>query len=775
MKRILLFSVFLVSPCVFASTEYWSELDANYQFEITHLSGQKHEYTGRRMQLDMMAFKEKLTTISNRSNSGVIVSLPSPDGEYLTFRTEEDSVLSPALAARYPEIKTWKITGVNNENIYGRIDVGPRGFHGAYYLNDDLIVIDPEYQMGQPQTELYTVSRNRSKSTINESAFSCDAKKIEEEQNHSTLTLSNKPSLGLRTYRLALAVTGEYTQLFGGTKALALAGVTTTINRINQIFERDFNVRLELVDNNDELLFLSPSLDPYFNQDATDMVAQNMVAINTIIGDENYDIGHVFGTGKIGGLAFIGSACGKYKAGGVTGSNSPQGEAFNVDYVAHEIGHQLGALHTFNGTQQSCTSYNRISSSAVEPGSGSTVMGYAGICGDDNLQLNTDPYFHSISIAQVLKYTNQDNGASCGSVGPTINNDPQVDAGKDYVIPEQTPFKLMGSAIDIDKQHLTYSWEQVDVGAATDVYSDLGDNPLFRVWKPSHHPTRYFPSLKDLLRNQLAVGELLPSTARDMNFSLLVRDNQGGIGTDNMKVSVIATGEPFVITSHDIAEKLKPGDRFDLTWNVAGTDLPPINCQSVDIGFINGKGKHTPILRNTLNDGHAIVTITKDAKPVLREHIKLSCSNNIFFAVSKTKHTIPKSLPTLVMDKLRLTVNEHGEQTLICPILLSEKAKEEIVVNYQVMSTVTNEKSFSGTTIISVGQSMVDVEIPVIETTLEEAEKVTSLVIQLPDEPQFKLEETPIASSPESGGGGVFSLSIIMLLLFQVNHRVKHR
>jgi hypothetical protein len=764
MRRLLLCFIALLSQNVFASASYWSELDAHHEFDVTHPSGDRHQYSGRRMQLDMLAFKERVTSYSDGASLGSLISLPTPDGQYLTFRTELDPVLSPALAARYPDIQTWKITSVGNSNVYGRIDIGPRGFHGSYYLDGDLITIDPEYHLGQHQTLLYTVFSKRVNNTQSDSALSCSTQEVEEEKSESVLELSRKsPLVGLRTYRLALAVTGEYTQLFGGTKALALAAITTTVNRINQIFERDFNLRLELVDDNDKLLFLEPSFDPYISHDAADMVTENIIAISALIGSENYDIGHVLGTGRIGGLAFIGSACGQYKAGGVTGSNSPHGESFNVDYVAHEIGHQLGALHTFNGTQRNCTSYSRMPSSAIEPGSGSTIMGYAGICGDDDLQPNTDPYFHSISIAQVMKFTREDKGAGCGAVVPSVNNDPQVDAGRDYVIPEQTPFELTGSAFDIDEQNLTYSWEQIDVGTASDVYSDLGDNPLFRVWKPNSHPTRYIPRLKDLLLNKLAVGELLPLTAREMNFSLVVRDNTGGIATDEMKVSVAATGEPFAITSNNIAEKLISGETFDLNWNVASTNLPPINCQFVDIGFIMDTGKHTLVLRNTPNDGRETVLIPSWFKPVHQENIKLSCSDNVFFAVSKTKHSIASGLPTLSIDKPRIALSELGEQTLIYPLWLSAKAKENIVIDYQVTSTVTKEANFTGMVSIAVGQKSVNVEVPVIETTLEEAEKVMRLVIQQSDTPQFKLEE--IATSSASGGGGFGTLMAMLLLL----------
>ena len=299
--------------------------------------------------------------------------------------------------------------------------------------------------------------------------------------------------------------------------------MTTTVNRLNQVFERDLNVKLELIAENDALIYTSPSSDPFSNQDAGKMVNQNLINTNAVIGKDSYDIGHVFGTGNTGGLAFLNSTCGDNKAGGVTGSNSPEGEAFNIDYVAHEIGHQLGASHTFNGYQQNCRAGNRVQDTAVEPGSGSSIMGYAGICGGDDLQSNSDAFFHSTSIAQIRNFTQNAGGSQCGTLTASSNNNPSVDAGRDYFIPAQTPFILTGDSSDVDGDPVLHSWEQTDTGASSDLYTDLIDNPLFRVWKPTTEKVRYFPRLKELLNNTSILGELLPTTTRKLNFSLLVR------------------------------------------------------------------------------------------------------------------------------------------------------------------------------------------------------------------------------------------------------------
>ena len=796
MRSLYILSFLFFSQSILASEKLWTEIESDYQFRTSHSNGEI-PHTARKMKLDLQAMKQTLTTASRGVNAKTTITLPSPDGQLISFEAEAVSVMSPALASRYPEIQTWKIAGIYNPEINGRIDIGPRGFHGLFHTSDgDRIFIDPEHQEGEPQTEIYTVLSSHENHGSADTNFTCE---LHGESTQTTLSqrVLENVSDDVRTYRLALAVTGEYTQLFGGTKAYALAGMTTTVNRLNQVFERDLNIKLELIAENDSLIYTSPSSDPFSNQDAVKMVNQNMINTNAVIGRDNYDIGHVFGTGNTGGLAFLNSTCGTNKAGGVTGSNSPEGEAFNIDYVAHEIGHQLGASHTFNGYQQNCSANNRVQSTAVEPGSGSSIMGYAGICGGDDLQSNSDAFFHSTSITQIRNFTQKAGGSQCGTSTASLNNNPSVEAGKDYFIPAQTPFVLTGDSSDSDGDPLIHSWEQTDIGASSDLYSDLIDNPLFRVWKPTTKTVRHFPRLKELLNNKSILGELLPSTDRELNFSLLVRDNKGGIATDFVKLNVVATGTPFEITSNTIPSKLIGDQSFQLNWNVAGTNQAPINCKAVDISFINEKTNYPPVLIKTPNDGSQLVKLPRDMKHINNANIKVSCSNNIFFAVSKTKHSVQGAKPLLSLDSPSLFKGKNGINTLTYTLLLSAPATEETFIFYQATSTVLANKgrSLQGEVVIPVGQTSTTIRIPVIEETVTSAAKAANLVIEAPEGASFEIAQvqsvaadTEMASNPTAesttvsttvattpdvtsnlGGGGAFSplsgLALFLLLL----------
>jgi len=779
------------SQLTVASEPLWTELEANYQFRATHLDNTK-THTARKMHLNLDRMKQTLTAISRGDNRQHRVTLPSASGELIEFNAEATSTMSPELAMRYPQIQTWKITGIDNPEISGSIDIGPRGFHGLFHTIDgDRIFIDPEHQDGVVQTDTYTVLSSRTNHGSADSEFICQLHNQTTDSHLTALaskTLSN-PSDDLRIYRLAMAVTGEYTQLFGGTKTFALAGVVTTVNRVNHVFERDLNIRLELVSQNDKLIFTSPSTDPYTNQDAAKMAEQNIISTNSLIGSAHYDIGHVLGTGRTGGLAFLSSTCGANKAGGVTGSNSPTGEVFNIDYVAHEIGHQLGAAHTFNGYVENCSANNRMQGSAVEPGSGSSIMGYAGICGEDNLQSNSDAFFHSHSIAQIRHFTQQAKGSQCGTLSASLNNRPEVDAGKNYSIPAQTPFVLTGYSNDIDGDPLLHSWEQTDTGTMSDLYSDLIDNPLFRLWTPTTNAQRHFPRLSDLLNNQSSLGELLPSTDRQLNFSLLVRDNKGGVATDSVALEVIDTGRAFAITSSTIPPVLTLRQPFNLTWDVADTDKAPIRCQSVDIGFIQADASYTPIMRATPNDGNETINLPLDIHQITNANLKIACSDNIFFAVSRSQHTVAGGDPVLSINAPSIAKNINGINSLVYTLTLSRTAPEEIFIRYEATGTVNKGSALSGEAVIAKSQTVTTIKIPVDAATVEAAISAISLTIKKPTNAQFEiagsqlvLHASALAASPEitevaenisnSGGGsldGRFILTLLLLMLARIS------
>ena len=807
MRKLLLLPCLFVSQTLVANELLWTDVEPSYEFRNASAKvGAFH--IARKLKLNSEALVNRLTSSDKSILEGDLIELPLADGTQMVFKFEPSNVMAPELAERYPSIKTWRIYNPENPAITGRIDIGPQGFHGLINTEDgDRIFIDPE---GNYEDEIYTsLSRRSNEDSINND-FQCEvhedsalvAKPEIATPTTTYKTLSN-PADSLLTYRLAIAVTGEYTQLAGGTKTDAMAAIVTTVNRLNQVYERDLSIHLQLIANNDDLVYTSGSSDPYTNEDASAMVDENIININSVIGTSNYDVGHVFGTGNTGGLAFLNSACGTYKAGGVTGSNSPSGDAFNIDYVAHEIGHQLGASHTFNGHQLNCSAGNRAAATAVEPGSGSSIMAYAGICGTDNLQTHSDAFFHSTSIKQIFDYTRSSGGSSCGAVYEADNNKPTVDAGEDYTIPASTPFMLKGETSDADEDSLLHSWEQVDTGSAGGLYTDLGNNPLFRIWPPVSETTRFFPALKDALENTTSIGEMLPMTTRTMNFSLLARDNNGGVAQDQMKVNVIDTGIPFAVTSPNNDITLSSGQTLAVTWDVADTDEAPINCSRVSIKLLEGSGSMIDLLTSTPNDGAEMLTIPSEIVSLHDVRLKIACNDNIFYAISRGDIKILGGDPILTANSPSITEEDSGTRNLSFILSLSAPASENVLIDYEITDQSTEAVIQRGQTFIAGDSRSVSIQVPVAGDTLFEDNQIIELAIDKPDNAQFasgsaKLvtqgiiidDDTVIAANPNTGvsttssssessssGGGSMSLfslfSAFILIIRRYGLRTK--
>ena len=601
---------------------------------------------------DMTAVRQSLAAAPMEftpaaQSSPVVFSIPSPDGEPAWFKVVETQTMDPALALRYPDIKTYAGQGISDPSAIVKLSVSNAGFHAMVISPRGFVYIDP-LDVGN----LSSCIAYRKEDFMPYAGFSCETT----DKHDANGARLNYPAISggqalrthgttLRNYRLALACTGEYATFHGGTKPLVMAAMVASMNRVNGVYESEVAVRMTMIPNNDTLIYLNASTDPYTNTNGSSMLSQNITTCNTIIGSANYDIGHVFSTGG-GGVAFLGVPCTSNKAGGVTGSGSPVGDAFDIDYVANEMGHQFGAQHTFNAVTGSCNG-NRSSSAAFEPGSGITIMAYAGICSaTNNLAPNSIAYFHTYSFDQITNYITTGSGNSCPAATATGNTPPNVvpDA-LNYTIPYQTPFSLNATGSDANGDALTYSWEEYDLGASGNWNAPVGDAPIFRPFPPVTTGSRTFPKISDIVNNTTTIGEILPSYARTLKFRITVRDNRVGGGgvmhpEDTVRVSVINTGAPFAVTAPNTALTWTAGQPATVTWNVSNTDIAPINCANVSISLSTDGGFTYPvtILSSTANDGSQVITVPANITTSAR--IRVQAVGNIFFDISNANFTI---------------------------------------------------------------------------------------------------------------------------------------
>ncbi len=582
--------------------------------------------------------------------AGREVSLPQPDGSFRTFAICECEVMAPDLAQQFPEMKTYTGEATDGSGATVRLDTGPHGIHAMILDGHQQIFLDP-FAKGDQERVVLTKRRDakapeggwhchahREKSTSRESSAPTPPRK-------TTPAPAARPSSGrqLRTYRLAVATTGEYTRFHGGTVAKGQAAVVTAINRVNGIFQRELSIRLQLVGNNNRLIYTDPFTDPYTNGNSSGLLTQNQRTIDRLIGPANYDIGHVFSTGG-GGLASFGVVgVNGAKAQGETGLPRPIGDSFWVDYVAHEIGHQFGADHTFNGDSGSCAG-NRAPDAAFEPGSGTTIMGYAGICGNDNVQNDGSPFFHFKSLDQITNYVDL-SIPSVGRRSATRNTPPTVSAGRNFAIPINTKFFLRAFGNDADGDRVRYSWEQMDLGPVRDLRArDDGSSPLFRSFPPSFSPVRFFPRAQDVILNRTTPAEMLPKTARQMRFRVTARDSKasgGGYSRDEMTVRVVDTKRPFRVTIPNLSSvKWKAGTSEIIRWDPARTNWSAIGTEFVDIRLSTNGGISYPhtLASRVPNDGSHPITVP--GLPTRLARVQVRASGNIFYDTSDQDFTI---------------------------------------------------------------------------------------------------------------------------------------
>lgn len=660
MKKLQLLLIFILFTSLsFGQNNLWTKVSEEKLSGLEKMERASVPSVYQIMHLDFNAFKQSLVgaPIDTESQiSNTIVSLPNSKGELSRFRVFEAPIMEKGLADRYPDIKSYVAVGIDKPTVRLRFSVTLFGLHvmstssdeGTYYI--DTYTKDLNNYILYNRKDLHTVR-----------TFACHFK-----DNHEEIAELNRSAIEnqvfatdgiFRQYRLAMACTIEYATFHVNAspatevtdaqkKATVLAAMIVTMTRVNGIYERDMSLRMNLVANNDQIIFVTT--DSFSNTNAGALINESQSVITAAIGTANFDIGHTVSTGG-GGLAGLGVVCNSTnKARGITGSPSPVGDPFDIDYVAHEMGHQFGGPHTFssnddNPTTANCTASNNSSANSVEPGSGSTIMAYAGIC-EENVQSNSDPYFHAVSIASmnaVMVGT-----GNCAPQAANGNNAPVISALSNYTIPKGTAFVLTGSATDANAgASLTYCWEQTNAVAGTNYPTTTQTTgPVYRSRNPSSSPTRYMPQMSDIFAGNLTpTWEVTPNVARTLNFALTVRDNQtptgGQTASANMTVTIDATRGPLTVTSQNTAGISYPTSSVQtVTWTVNNTNTSAGGA-NVDILITNDNGvTWTTLLANTPNNGSANVTMPATASPFCRLMVK--ASGNIFFHVNSTDFAV---------------------------------------------------------------------------------------------------------------------------------------
>ncbi|MDB9913684.1 M12 family metallo-peptidase [Flavobacteriaceae bacterium] len=586
---------------------------------------------------------QRFTTPSN-----AIIEFPTNNGEIQKFRVYEASVLDALLQAQYPTIRSYTAQGIDDPSAIARFSYSDSGLNVMISsANYGTIYIDP-YTKDLNQYISYATN------SLPEDSRSFECLVQDTLQDEVVLSPLNADDGKLRTYRLALACTGEYAQYHLNNqgipssatdevkKAAVLTAMNTAMTRINGVFEKEVALTMVIIANNTEIIFLNAGSDPYTNNNGGVMLGQNQSTINSIIGTANYDIGHVFSTGG-GGIASLGSVCGSSKAQGVTGLPQPIGDDFYINYVAHEMGHQFRANHTQNN---SC---NRNNATSMEPGSASTIMGYAGIC-SPNVQSDSDAYFHAISIQEMWGFISILGGSSCPVETDTGNAPPTADAGPNYTIPRTTPFILKGIATDPDTEDvLSHNWEQMDQQIGTmPPQNTSAFGPMFRSENSLISPNRYMPKLSTVLNGQTqTTWEVVPSVSRTMKFRYTVRDNVAGgssSASDNTVITVDGDSGPFVVTSQNASTTWSPQSNETITWDVAGTDVAPVDSPNVDILFSTNGGQtyDVVIAEDIPNNGSA--EISAPNLNTTSGRFMIISSNNIFYDINGGVITIEGEL-----------------------------------------------------------------------------------------------------------------------------------
>ncbi|MBC7553403.1 MAG: hypothetical protein H7257_05450, partial [Taibaiella sp.] len=669
--------------------------------------------------------KQQLFNLSASPADGFVIDLPLPDGSFRSFKVWQDPLMTDAMAAKYPEIKTFTATATDNASVTAKLDFTLYGFHAMIFDGENTSFIDPYdrfndgfYMVHYRKDEVRQLT-DRMKCEVKGEDGNGPAGESMDIMQKGLPKLAARTGNGwnLRTYRLALSTSHQYCQAATGsstpTIAACLSAMTTSLNRINGVYEREFAVHMNFCANEDTLIWNVTSggpngADPFasINSNGSACLTKNQATCDARIGSANYDLGHVFTTGG-GGISALGVVCASgSKARSVTGSPTPVGDGYDIDYVAHEMGHEFGSQHTFNNNADGSCSGNAVSNYAYEPGSGTTIMAYAGICNPDNLTMRSQDYFAASSLVQIYaKLSTSEN--TCAAITSTGNKLAFVPAfTASYTIPYKTPFELTApTAVDsVADTATTYCWEQWNRGdfgkrfAATYL-----KGPIFRSYAPVKSQVRVFPRMGMVLAGVLSnagsdgnQGEKVPDTSRYLTFKLTVRAILAGKGAfnfpdDTIHLDAVATPSKtgFKVTSQgSTGITYAGGSTQTITWDKVGTDAAPVNAATVDIYMSRDGGNTWPtLLGNFPNTGTAMVTIPNPASTTSVARIKVKGNNNVFFNVNSNNFTVTNnaSLPAAIANTVKLAA-----EVKIFPVPASETVHITTGRNTELQAVVYN-------------------------------------------------------------------------------------